>query len=638
MDNNLQLCLDEGWELNAQSKINANGREYPISHPYQIYLSIYRDSTIPLEKYHAMQKVHDYLWPHLVLTNNYWQERMFKAHCGCYKEGSRIIVLASGAGIGKSDVCARIGIIYWLAKQKERAVIISSTTLDSLEKRIWGYIVMRMTEARLPIPHEYKKQKPPKYIYPKQQHELAGLFTAAIREGEDSRTLSTAIGKHPKDGLLVFLDESPDISPTIVDAITNWEQGTPYFQLFALGNSKSKNDLHGALAKPKAGWDSITVDMQHWPTAQEGGLCLYFNPHDSPAIHETNPIKKAALSKFLITQEKLDKQKKKYGVHSDNYYRQVLGFWKPSAIEEVVITDKRLKESNPFVPAEFSGLFPVHVVAGLDPAIDDESKGCVLRFGLLGHTTDGFYKLDYRSDKLVHYISTAATQSASPEKQLVDNIILLLLKFNCPLSSLAIDATGLGRLLGELLKQRLQTDEDPIKIVSRRGGGISKDKDHNLLLKSPLEMYENLTSFIQYGQVRGIDHLTAEQLYSRLVIEKGKTRELESKKDFKKRMAASNPELAQSPDECDAATLCLLAANIKYGFTLGQYSEIQDPNMFYNLKYRTFLLAQKDTQGQLTPDAQSAPIPRPITAGFKSSIESTVKVNPNSFPWQRNQG
>lgn len=574
-----------------------------------------------------MQKVHDFLWPNFVITNNYWQERMFRAHC----EDNRLVVLASGGGIGKSDVCARIAIIFWLADPTGHAVIISSTTLDSLEKRIWGYVVKNLSEIALPFPYEFKRAKPPKIVYPGQKHELTGIFTAALREGEDERTLATAVGKHPERGLLVFLDEAPFISPHVVDAIPNWERGTPWFQLFAMGNSDSTHDLHGSLAKPRDGWDSINPTVYEWPTCQERGVCLYFNPHDSPAIHEKDPVRKAALSKFLVTAKTLQTAKDTYGIHSDKYYRQILGFWKQSSIDEVIITKKRLEESNVYAPCRFSGLYPLEVVGGLDPAIDDKSRGCVLRFGFIGHTIEGLVVLDLRSEYLIHYVDTSPTMEKSAELQLADNVIALLKQFKCPLGSLAIDATGMGRAVGELIKLRMQTNEDPIKVVSRRGVASGKDKDHSLHTRTPLEMWDLMAEFISNKQLRGLDILTGEQLCNRMVKTKAGKRNLETKEDFKVRIAASNPALAVSPNEADAAALALQAAVIRHGLRLGETRPTMDENYHSNLKYRTFLIEQEKQRSLDNPLSNVLKEPRRVgpTANFKSGLENVI--------WQKNK-
>jgi hypothetical protein len=60
------------------------------------------------------------------------------------------------------------------------------------------------------------------------------------------------------------------------------------------------------------------------------------------------------------------------------------------------------------------------------------------------------------------------------------------------------------------------------------------------------------------------------------VIQNPKTlrQEIESKLDFKKRMAAIMPSLAHSPDEADACTLALQSAIINYGFHPGQTRDV----------------------------------------------------------------
>src|SRR5687767_8835225 len=115
-----ELCLLEGWEL-TQHGIRVNGENLPLAHPFQVYLKLYREAATPVDKLRYFQRTHDLLWPQMVLTNNAWQERIFKGHCDNWSQ----IVLAAGAGAGKSLSAAKVALIFWLSDPKRNAVIIS---------------------------------------------------------------------------------------------------------------------------------------------------------------------------------------------------------------------------------------------------------------------------------------------------------------------------------------------------------------------------------------------------------------------------------------------------------------------------------------------------------------------------------
>lgn len=320
----IKLCRQEqGWIV-ENNTIIIEDKVYPILHPYKIHIKRYREETDPAVRLQAMRRIHDLLWPEHIITYNDWTDRRFLAHCSGYSQ----VVLAGGAAAGKSMDAAKIALIFWLSDPKHNACIIASTTLEALESRIWGYVAKLFGMAALPIAGLFLRSKPPKILYPGQIDKIHGMFAIAIRSGEDSNTLSTIIGRHPDKGLMMVLDESTDMPPSIVKSLPNLEQGIDTFQLWAIGNSCSRFDLHGALATPKKGWNSINPEKDYsWETMHKNGICLYFSPYDSPAITEKDPRKKAALSKFLITEEGIEEKKRVYGEGTDSYARFVLGFW-----------------------------------------------------------------------------------------------------------------------------------------------------------------------------------------------------------------------------------------------------------------------------------------------------------------------
>lgn len=596
----LQLAQKEGWEVKESKEYRAKygcqyyltveGRQYKLQHPYSICLKQYRTANSPTEKFKWMKKAHDYIWPQYIDTWNEWEERIFKVHCGDWEQ----IVLASGGGCGKSLVTAKVAVLWWLANPKKRACIISSTTLDSLERRIWGYATKLFKEAKIPLVGKITSGKSSKITHPGSSSKIYGMFAVAIREGTAKRTISTIIGSHPEDGVMFVIDESTDIEPSIVDALPNLKKGTVWFQLIALGNSSDRSDLHGALATPENEWDSVSWKRDElWKTKNSKGICLYFNPYKSPAITDPDPAKRERLGKFLMTLEKIEEDKKNYGEDSDAFYRFTLGFWRDRSIESTVMSDKFINEQEATKATELSGCYPLQIVAGLDPAYHAGTKGCVLRLGYLGHSMNEKMVLDYRREELLYRINITVTDDKSAERQIAEQVIQILQRHNCPVRCLTIDASGAGRALGELIKIISGGSEEPWRIISIRGStgsvnaGLANKRRYQEIpfFKTfpPMEMWFKFREFMQHRQIFGLDMFTVEQLSSRLVLSKKGRQELEEKKDYKTRMSAINPRLAHSPDEADASILCLFSAILNFGFYPGQKKTmpITPENMFY---------------------------------------------------------
>ena len=604
------LIKKEGWEIKQTPRgpgVIAEGEEFPVTHPVAIHLKIYRTSRLPAIKYDHMVAAHNYLWPSHRLTWNYWSERRFRAHC----EGWQCITYAGGAAIGKSFDAAKIAILFWLANPRKRAVLVMSTTLESLNSRIYGYVTRLLNDLTLDFPFKIYGGTNPhvgnlKRDTDKALDKLHCIKAVAAKRGDSDAAISSLIGRHPAEGLLVVADECTDLPTSILGAIPNLSSGLETFQFLGIGNSLSKFDLHGSLSTPNVGWDKIDPTKHTvWETTQENGLCLFFSCYDSPAIYETDPARREALSKFLVTAADIEDKKRVYGEESDAFWRFVIGFWRDEAVDETVISDKFIKEFDVHKRAEWSGLYPLSLVAGLDAAFSTGGDKCLLRVGVLGHDVNGQIVLDFRGDELLFKIEINPRSPDSAELQVAKQVITILKRFNIPLNRLAIDANGQGRALAEVIRLQAASLYLPIKIYSVKVGEKSKNS-FDVIIKNTLELWMTFRGFIQHRQIRGLDNIALRQLTTRLIITKNGKRTLESKYDYKQRMTAVDKTLAHSPDEADCAALVVQAAIQCFGFSEGQRKDIQrivDP---VNEKY--YVHQQMMQQENKKPAVSAPPI------------------------------
>lgn len=463
---------------------------------------------------------------------------------------------------------AKIACEFWLADPRNRAVIVASSSLESLNARIWGYCTRFMHEMQVPLPFNYRRGAPPKILY-EARDTIHGMFAVAAKRGDDDAAISNWIGRHPNKGLLLVLDEGTELPMAILNALPNLEAGQDNFQCIVIGNSLSHYDLHGSLSTPKHGWKSIDPETHtKWETTQKKGLCLFFSCYESPAIGEPDKERKKKLSKFLITKEEIDSKIKVYGSSSDSFYRFVLGFWRSEGTEDTVLSKVFLNEFHIREKAEWSGIHELSMVAGLDPAFSTGGDSCILRLGILGLDVNGNLLLDFRGDELLFKIEILALSDVSIETQIANQVIAILSSYRCQIGNMAVDATGQGRALAEVIRLQARTLKAPLKIWSTKLGNMQKNS-FDVVLKSTLELWTDVRDFISTDQIRGLDNESINQFASRLIEIKGAKQTLESKADYKKRMGAISPRLAHSPDEADSVALCVQAAKICFGFTPG---------------------------------------------------------------------
>lgn len=577
-------CIDAGFDVQGDT-VWAYGKSFPLADPLSIHLKTYRVHESHDTRYIAMKAAFDILWPKQIPTYNYWMERMFREHCNHETE---VFTLAAGGGVGKTQAASYIGSLFWLALPHKRAVIVTSTTIESLKSRIYGYILRALKEMSVPFPLSIRTSPPPSISIQPPDH-IHGIFGIAAKQGSDEDTIKDIIGRHPKNALLLILDEAPHMPVAIMNAMPNLKKGLEdRFQAIAIGNPDSITDLHGALSTPKVGWENINPAKDfRWETTQPNGICLYFNPYDSPAIHETDPIKKKALSSFLMTEESLIRAEREEGTDSEAFWRFTMGFWRNKSTDKTIVSEAFLKDYDPTMNAEFSGKYPLHVVAGLDPAFSTGGDKCVLRLAVLGHHVNGSMVLDFRGEAFVFVLKILANTGKSAEIQIADQVITVLQHYGVPLNHLCVDASGQGRGLADVIQLRSGTGLTPTKIYSTNIG-TRNTKSFDVVISSAHEMWFKGREFISHRQIFGLDALAYGQLHTRLIEEKGGKKLLEKKDIYKKRMSSVSSLLGRSPDEADAAMLAVQSAVIHHGFFPGQTREIK---IYGNETSREFDLA-----------------------------------------------
>lgn len=441
-----------------------------------------------------------------------------------------------------------------------------------------------LSTMKVKLPFQYLGGGAPRILYPAKRSEneirdtIHGMFAVAARSGgeNDDAAIREWIGRHPEDALMLILDECTDLPVAILGAFANLDSVTKPFQVLGIGNSNSKNDVHGALSTPKhpKGWASVNpkTDIQ-WETTQRNGLCLYFSAYESPALFEKDPDRKRKLGVFLPNEERIAVKEKELGKDSDAFYRFVLGFWKDGSGTDIVISKQFLDGYDVYKNSEWLGLFPLQIVGGLDPAFSTGGDQCILRLAILGVDVDGKVVLDYRGEELTFVIPILKSKDEAAELQISRTVLKILERHNCPLHHVTIDATGQGRALGSVLFLEAKVLKPPIKIYSTRHG-IHQQKSFDVIPMNTYELWNAFRDFMQNNQIRGLDHTTIVQLTSRRVELKNGKMVMESKDEYKKRMGAILPSLAHSPDRADAAALALQSAVLNFGFHPGQKREM----------------------------------------------------------------
>lgn len=238
--------------------------------------------------------------------------------------------------------------------------------------------------------------------------------------------------------------------------------------------------------------------------------------------------------------------------------------------------------------------------AGLDPSFSAGGDKCILRLGVLGHHVNGKMVLDFRGTALIFEIKILVGTGKSAELQIADQVIEVCKRYNVPLQVLCVDASGQGRGLADVIALRAGGGAAPTKIYSTNIGSRNI-KATDIVISSGHDMWTTGRNFIANQQIFGMDSMAYGQLSNRQVVTSHTGKKvLEKKEAYKKRMGAISNLFGRSPDEADAAMLCLQSAILHFGFHAGQKMEVVRFNNDQDRSYYQVMQKLKEENARKT--------------------------------------
>lgn len=566
-------------------KIYAFGHYWPPQNDIALHLNAYRIGLSKEEggmgKARHFMEAHNLIWPDRKRTMNEWMLKRFKTFCEPWK----VITLAGGSGIAKSADAAAYALEWWWALPEERAVLVCSTTIQALTKRIWSYISELFYSAKGNMPGIPRSAPTPRILF-NQRDEKHGIHGIALKEGDSAKVLQDIIGIHPKQGLLVICDEMTDVNPGIEDAIVNWDSAGIEFQLIGIGNSKSKLDPHGRMSKPKRGWGTVNPDTSEiWET--ELGCCLYFDCYKSPAIHSPD---KERLT-FLIGSKKIKHEENRLGKDSPKFWRFIRGFWPPEDLTKTVLNLSTIEKHRAQQTAVWNGNWQI-TLASCDPAFTSEGDECILRFATMGVMENGRIGLDFGGPQNIKALELDSRSKEPINYQIVKQIKKECMARGVEPHHFGIDTWGFGTGAGDILEREWSPEINRVigigtasdSYIDNDAGERAKD----VYVDKNTEMWFAMRTFVQTDQIRGLDDTTCEELCSREYLWRGRKLKLETKKEYKSRMGREDSPTG-SPDKADAAVIIIEVAKRALGFIPNQREMLSSEKTEWEKRWETVI-------------------------------------------------
>lgn len=371
----------------------------------------------------------------------------------------------------------------------------------------------------------------------------AGIFGIAVEAGDVQKAVENIKGMHATNQF-VLIDEATGVSEAIVDASTNLETGTEWFQLLGAGNPVSYFDSHGKLCEPTDGWSSITVESDTWKT-KRGGTCIHLDGLKAP-----NVVLGKKKYPGMISQDDIDSTARTHGENSPLFWSQRRGFWTPEGITKTVLTQTIIAKFKATEPVIWVGDSSTKIAAA-DLAFEGGDK-CILGFAKVGKIDDNGtirtalcftkaipIKVDVTGREPIHYqIARQIREECKAEG--VEPFYF------------AADVSGEGGGTADIWKREWSTEFHEVEFggraSDRKVSDINPHKGWEEYVNRVTELWYSVRRCVEQHQVRGMPIEMAREFTERNYEMRGALIIVESKSKMKAR-------IGHSPDHADMGAI-----------------------------------------------------------------------------------
>lgn len=465
-----------------------------------------------------------------------------------------IVSFTGCASSSKTGLASIWGLGKFFCSPADTLVAVTTTSITKARKLIWGDMKERYNrlEGSGSLPFKLIDTPIPMIRHRNPQFsERSSISLIPAEQKQDAESIEKLVGLK-NENVLLEVDEGPEMPSGIISALSNLNKN-PNFQCVILGNAQDVFDPHGILSTPAAGWNSITVEDEVWPT--ERGICVHFDGLKSPNLTHNDKWP------FLYTSRALKEDIANLGENSPAFWRQVRGFWRDGGNEDTLYTASEIAKAGAMKNNVVDRNGAV-LLCGGDPAFTTGGDRFISYFGLLGRAPDGKLALEFV--EYVHLKIDIAKNTLPDSYQYKDRFVGECTKRNVQAFQSGLDATGAGITFYDLVAQEWSRG------VRRIGFGekASKTKISPKDQKTAQETYANRVSelwgvgvrLLRDGRIFGIGPDLAREMVARK-YHQGEKIQVESKTEMKKRTG-------KSPDIADAAFVLLDVAR-HFGLTGG---------------------------------------------------------------------
>jgi hypothetical protein len=502
------------------------------------------------------------------------------------RDGAKVTVLMGPGSCSKTNSAGWEYLLDYYCSPNDTLVLISSTTIQGLELRVWGEIKMMHERALERFPwlpgylidskhcittDELGEDEIDESI--KTRDLRKGVMGIPTIQGGKSIGLGRWQGIKQKHIRLVA-DDCTAMASVFLSAFANLNNNVD-FQAIICFNPDDILDPGGVAAEPVDGWSGHLEPTKTtvWDTKFFNGRCVNLVGLDSPNFDY--PQDKPPRYPYLVSQKKIDETISAFGKDSFEYFSQCLGIMKISQMSRRVITRDLCRQFHAMDGAVWDGSEMIKIGA-TDAAYGGDR--CVGGYAEFGRCMDGKIRLQFYPPHTVPVRSKTGEPMAE-EDSISEYEKNYFESQEVKPENYFHDSTGRGSL-GTSLSRIWSSKCNPVEF----GGAPTKrpvtmdtftdDKttgEHRLkrcdehYFKFVSEMWFSLRYAIEADQIRGLPEDVMNELCSRIWERVANDKiAVESKLEMKERTR-------KSPDLGDWAAIILEGAR-RRGFAISKLS------------------------------------------------------------------
>lgn len=502
-----------------------------------------------------------------------------------------MLAVAAHADASKSEFGALYGCLNFIIWPFETKVLITSTTQESAEGKVWGALTLLWQAANVYFQQAMGESLPGKlletgmvrYEYTDPETKITtksktvGIELMPCNDAKAKQTVSKLQGYKGGQhmGRVIFIgDEFATCPPSILQTVKENLIVRPGFKGLFLFNFDSLYDSGGMVATPKAGWSSVTTESSEWET--EYGYCLRFDGLKSPNVlsgkRKINGVPEPGYYLGLLDREGLAiHEATQGGRDTPGFWRMIRAWPNPTGSKDCIYNEHEIARSETG-QRETRWAEPWIWIAGLDPSFTHGGDKAVLTIARVGLA----YRGEAATQTIVRVIEIVAVivldQDVNDKFDKTEQVVRLTkeymngtrswkasanapeIRFDVHPSNLGVDITGAGGLV-TLISQQIGSGFLAINFKETPSDKPVSKADprpaHKRFLNRMSEIWYVLKELVGAGQIRGLNNPAAiRQMCARTYEDVRGIVQVEPKEKMKKRTQ-------HSPDEADSIMVCV---------------------------------------------------------------------------------